>query len=344
MKAVIFAPEQGLRLVNLETPVMQPDEVILDVEACGVCGSDRQVIRGESVPQGTVFPLVMGHEVAGTVRHVGPDAGLWEKGERVIVHPFLACGTCAPCQNGQSNLCIRQGCIGFTRSGGFAEQVAVPGVQLVRCPANLPAVSAALLVDAYATPFRALMDANMTAGATVLVIGTGGLGLATLQLARSFDAAKVGTITRRQDGVQVATEFGADIVITMTEDPDRATGRALRRWSGARGVDIVIDTIAQAETVALAMEVVRPGGTVAMVGMTDEHVTLPIAKSVRRGVRLIGSYGSTKRDVETLVEWTRIDRLDPSALVAETLPLADVERAFLAGRTSGRLVIVPNQR
>lgn len=342
VRAVEFAPDTGFRLVERPVPAIGPSDVLLRVDACGVCGSDRQVVRGESVPLGTAFPVILGHEVAGEVVACGEDAIRWSVGDKVVVHPFVACQTCAPCLHGQSNLCIRQACIGYTLPGGFAEYVAVPEKQLVRYPDGIHPAAAALLVDAYATPYRALVDAGMAPGLTVLVIGTGGLGLAALQLARAFDVGLVGAVSRRAGGHTVADEYGADIVVS-TADGERTVARALRRWSGAAGVDVVLDTVADETTVSLALDVVRPGGTVALVGMSPDAPPLPIAKTVRRGVRVIGCYGSVQQDVEALVTWTRVDRLDPGVLVGELVTLDGIARAFSGHRTTGRFVVTPNR-
>ncbi|WAH37863.1 alcohol dehydrogenase catalytic domain-containing protein [Alicyclobacillus dauci] len=341
MRAVVFSPDTGFRVTDVETPVAAPDEVVLRVAACGVCGSDRQVASGESAPAGTSFPLVMGHEIAGYIVALGSEVERWSAGDDVVVYPFIECGTCAACIHGQANLCVRQTCIGYARQGGFAEQVAVPAKQLVARPKAVSETSAALLVDAFATPYRAMNDAGVESGQTVLVIGTGGLGLAALRLARAFGVRSVGAVTRRPEGISTATQHGADIAIS-TDEPERSMARQLRRWAGAGGVDVVIDTIASTGTLALALEVVRPGGTVAVVGMSEDEAMFPVAKTVRRGTRIVASYGSRIEDVRKLMDWAASGRLDPSQLIAGIVPLDQLEKAFSGQRSSGRWVITPN--
>ncbi|WAH42783.1 alcohol dehydrogenase catalytic domain-containing protein [Alicyclobacillus fastidiosus] len=335
-----YSPGDGFRVADGPAPSIASDEVLIRVEACGVCGSDRQVVAGESVPPGTAFPLVMGHEIAGQIIEVGADVIGWRQDDLVVVHPFVACGTCAPCLHDQANLCVRQTCIGYHRQGGFAQQVAIPAAQLVRRPTSVSAAAAALLVDAFATPFRAMLEAGVGRGQTVLVIGTGGLGLAALMLAQGFGVERLGAVTRRAEGVETAQAYGAETVVT-TEADARTIARQLRRWSGASGIDVVVDTVATEETIALAMETVRPGGCVALVGMSEETAHYPIAKTVRRGVRLVASYGSLREDVEQLVGWVEEGRLNPLSLVAGTLSLDQAERAFSPVRRSGRWVVDP---
>ncbi|WP_284286164.1 alcohol dehydrogenase catalytic domain-containing protein [Alicyclobacillus fastidiosus] len=112
-----YSPGDGFRVADGPAPSIASDEVLIRVEACGVCGSDRQVVAGESVPPGTAFPLVMGHEIAGQIIEVGADVIGWRQDDLVVVHPFVACGTCAPCLHDQANLCVRQTCIGYHRQG-----------------------------------------------------------------------------------------------------------------------------------------------------------------------------------------------------------------------------------
>ncbi|MFC4619448.1 zinc-binding dehydrogenase [Camelliibacillus cellulosilyticus] len=341
MLAAEFTPGAGFSIINQDSLPLQASEVRLRVDACGVCGSDRQVVKGESVPAGTTFPLIMGHEIAGTVIEVGEAVTDWQCGDQVVVHPFQSCGACAACRSGEPNLCIRQTCVGYHQPGGFAEAVAVSDHQLVKRSTACSGPAAALLVDAFATPYHALKQLGIEKGDNVLVIGTGGLGLATLRLARLFNVEKLGAMTRRTSGSDLAEKFDADFAITL-EDP-RSTARVVRRAFGAKGVDAVIDTVGTEMTASLAMDVVRPGGTVMVVGMSDDFVPIPMAKTVRRGLRFLTSYGSVMDDIRELMVFVDEGLLDPDELIAGTLPLRDIERAFSDERASGRWVVIPNK-
>ncbi len=388
MRALQFSPDDGFRVAETQSLPLGPDEVRLRVDACGVCGSDRQVVAGESVPQGTAFPLVMGHEIAGTIIETGTGVADWRVGHPVIVHPFIACGDCAPCRHGQSNLCMRQVCVGYQRSGGFSEEVVVPASLLVPRPAACSAAAAALLVDAFATPYRAMKDAGLVVArpgldglggapgegrsvggspiayvtgeavhtdATVLIIGTGGLGLAAQMLCEALGIHHVGVLTRRSlDGAKTASDTEAkngdasvgstiaspEIMVSLA-DGARAVARQIRRWSGAGGIDFVLDTVATADTIAIALEVVRVGGTVAWIGMSEEEARVAVAKTVRRGIRIVASYGSTINDVRELTALVESGGLNPARLLAGTLSLDEATRAFGPDRTSGRWVVCP---
>ncbi|EJY55470.1 alcohol dehydrogenase GroES domain-containing protein [Alicyclobacillus hesperidum URH17-3-68] len=338
MRALQYAPDRGTDLVDLPVPEAAANEVLLQVDACGVCGSDRQIVRGETPPFGTQFPLVLGHEIAGTIVAVGDAVDGWDVGDEVLVHPFCPCGTCAVCRRGESHLCSQQGCIGFTRQGGFAEYVAVPADQLVRRPAHLDPAAAAILVDAYATPQRALVAAHADKAATALVIGTGGLGLAAIQLLKADAVARVASASRRAAGLDVAQSAGAEVAVALTDA--RGAARAIRRFAGAGGVDLVLDTVGDGQSLGFALDALRPGGTVVIVGMPAGDVAVPMARLVRRGVRCIGSYGSQRSDVVEVVKLAADGRIDPPALLGRRLALEDGPLA-LATQSGGRDVILP---
>ncbi|GGE40107.1 alcohol dehydrogenase [Pullulanibacillus camelliae] len=340
MRAALFSHEAGFTIEEVQNLPLKSGEVRLLVNACGVCGSDRQIVKGEPAPFGTRFPLIMGHEIAGTVLEIGEHVTNVDTGDPVVVYPFINCGTCAACTHGAFNLCTQQKCIGYHQSGGFAEQVIVPAEQLIKRPKHLDAAGAALLVDAYATPYHAMKKAGLQEGQTLLVIGTGGLGLAALQLSKLFRLQRVANVTQRAS--QLPERLNEIDQFVQSQGETRKTARAIRRWGGSVGIDVILDTIGNAQSTELAMEIVRPGGTVVIVGMSSESMTLSIAKSVRKGATLKMSYGSTMKDIEQLMAAAHEAQFDPTMLVAGMLSLEEVEHAFSGIRTSGRWVIQPN--
>ena len=342
MLAVQFSPENGFKRQVMPSQPLKTDEVRIKVDACGVCGSDRQIVRGEPAPLGTTFPLIMGHEISGTVIEVAPHVEDWKIGEAVIVYPFIKCGTCKACLQDESNLCYRQTCIGYHLPGGYAEEVVVPVSQLIHRPKNLSASSAALLVDAYATPYHAMKLSNIKQGDTVLIIGSGGLGLASIGLSHCFDVEKVAVLSRRELEEKDLVRLNGAQLMVYSKETLRQVARKLRRWSGSGGIDVVIDTMGNSESVSLATEVVRPGGTVTIVGMSTDSVQLPIMKMVRRGIHILTSYGSLQSDVEELIHFAEEKKFNPDDLIAGTLPLNRLEEAFTdSHRSSGRWMITP---
>jgi len=341
LQAAIFDPIVGLKVGRVERPLPLPGEVLIKVEACGVCGSDKQILAGAPAPVGTQFPVILGHEISGRIVELGDSVADWSVGDPVIVHPFLACGKCRFCLRGNENLCNSQRVIGYHRSGGFAQYVTVPVQALVRRPDSMTAETSALLVDAFATPFHALVQvAKCTSKDRLLILGSGGLGMAALMIAKALPVQEVAVVVRREEAGEACRLLGADKV-WMTSGNDRDMARDIRRWSRG-GADIVLDTLGTADSVERGMEFLAPGGRMSIVGMTpDMPVMPPITHWVRRGMQISGSYGSTIEDVRTLVTWVNEKRLIPDVLISKVLPLTEIAKAFVLKSAPGRMVIRP---
>ncbi|WP_076344686.1 alcohol dehydrogenase catalytic domain-containing protein [Alicyclobacillus vulcanalis] len=327
MRALVFDPEAGLRVADVPQPQPAPGEILVRVEACGICGSDRQLVRGEGAPLGTSYPVVLGHEIAGRVAALGEGVSGFAPGEAVVVHPFVPCGQCAACARGEEHLCPHQGVLGFTRPGGDAEYVAVPAANVIRRPDGIDPAEAAILVDAYATPYRALVSAGLQGEEAVLVIGTGGLGLAAIQIAKALGAPQVAVLSRREDAGALALVSGADEFVTLADDP-RQAARKLRRMAKG-GVGLALDTSGFADGIAFALDVLRPGGKLVTVAMPAADLPVPFAKLARRGIAIQGSFGSRRGDVEALLEMAADGRVQPDVVAGRRLALEEAVDAIL---------------
>jgi alcohol dehydrogenase, propanol-preferring len=337
MRQAVFTPEHGFVVMEAEVPTPGPGEVLVRVSACGICGSDRQLVHRGAIPPGTRFPLVMGHEICGTVADDG-GTSRFTHGERVVVMPYVPCGTCRMCQTGQENLCSAQQLIGYHRAGGLAEYVSVPEAAVLRCPDTVNDVAAAVLVDAFATPFHAIRAVmRPVSGESILVQGFGGTGQAAVRLLAAM-GHEMAVVTHREDAAKAAEAAGARAVFVSSKTDHRLIARAIRRWSTG-GVDAVLDTIGSEESIQHACDLVRPGGRICVIGLHDSSIVWPLAKAVRRGVGLLGSFSETREDAELLLEWAVQGRIFPEQLVGNTYRLESVAEAF-AEHASGRAVIV----
>lgn len=353
MRAAEFTGDNELKLNQVAIPRPTVGEALVKVAGCGVCGSDKSFVSGTTRAARVTLPVILGHEISGRVVSFGPETerGSLNLGDPVLVYPFIGCGCCRTCERGQGHLCLEQKVIGYHRPGGYAEYVIVPVENLVTCSPDLSLVRASLLVDAFATPYHALARANVTAGDRVLVIGSGGLGMAAVLMRELFQFDSVGVVSAHPDAVVQARDYGADEVFVETSDNGRTLGRTLRRWSRG-GVDVVLDTRGTQKSIALALNTVRPGGTVVVVGLTDQVIGgVKLSNCVRRGIQLLGCYGSSRWDVARLVEWAQGDgsewfsRMDVRAIGLEELPQAlGVDGMSIEGGRAGvsRVVVVPN--
>ena len=198
MKAARFYEvNEPLRVEEVPVPEVQEDEVLVQTRAVGLCGSDIHIVF-EGVTPTAFTPITLGHEPSGEVAQKGTRVEGWDEGDRVTVDPVLFCGSCRNCITGHTEICLTRRLIGIQAEGALAEYVVVPAKNLVRLPENVPFTVGAIITDAIATPFHALVDrAVLKVGESVAIYGVGGLGLHAVQIARLLGAAKIFVVDPR---------------------------------------------------------------------------------------------------------------------------------------------------
>jgi propanol-preferring alcohol dehydrogenase len=336
MKALVYQEPGRISLEQVEDPSPCENEVLLRVDAAGVCGTDRHIVAGElGVKPGTV----PGHEIAGTVVATGPGVEGWETGQRVASFGQVTCGTCPACRAGADNRCRQPTVLGMGRQGGFAEQIALPASCLIRLPDAIPSVVGAIASDAIATPLHALWTVgNLRAGETVVVIGAGGLGLHAIQLARLAGAAYVVAVDPFEPARKAAQAAGADAVMDPAREDD--PGRALRRL--ARGATLALECVGRQESVELGLSVLAPGGRLVIVGVGAARPSLPpLARFIGAELSVHGSFGSTPAEIDKVLELIERGRLDVSRSVQREVPLEEAASIFDAPGGPARTVILP---
>jgi propanol-preferring alcohol dehydrogenase len=336
MKALVYQGPGEISLEEIEDPSPADDEVLLRVDASGVCGTDRHIVAGElGVEPGTV----PGHEIAGTILTLGSRVEGWNSGERVASFGQVTCGACPACLAGTPNRCRRPAVIGMARQGGFAEQIALPASCLLRLPDTVASSVGAIASDAIATPLHALWTiGKLRAGETVVVIGAGGLGLHAVQLARLAGAACVVAVDPFEPARKAALEAGADAVL----DPDAEDEpvRALRRL--ARGTTLALECVGRSETVELGLASLSPGGRLVVVGVGNARPRLPpLARFIGTELCVLGSFGSTPAEIAKVLELIECGRLDVSRSVQREVSLADAASIFREPGGPARTVILP---
>jgi 2-desacetyl-2-hydroxyethyl bacteriochlorophyllide A dehydrogenase len=336
MKALVYQGPGKISLEEVEGPSPALDEVLLQVDAAGVCGTDRHIVAGElGVSPGTV----LGHEIAGTVVQIGSKVEGWKPGERVASFGQVTCGVCPACLAGASNRCRQPVVLGMGRQGGFAERIALPASCLLRLPDAVPSPVGAIASDAIATPLHALWTVGgLRAGETVVVIGAGGLGLHAIQLARLAGAACVVAVDPFEPARKAALVAGADAVLDPESEDDPA--RVLRRL--ARGATLALECVGRSETVELGLSVLAAGGRLVVVGVGTARPSLPpLARFIGTELSVHGSFGSTPAEIETVLDLIERGRLDVSQSVQREVPLDDAASIFSEPGTPARTVILP---
>ena len=291
MKALVLTEYKHLELSDISQPVPGPEEVLIKVAACGICGSDVHGYDGSTGRR--IPPIVMGHEAAGTIAAVGRGVSEFKPGDRVTFDSTVYCGKCAFCLRGEVNLCDSREVVGvscgdYRRYGAFAEYLVVPERILYRLPDALPFAEAAML-EAVSVAMHAVAVTELRGGETVLVIGTGMIGLLTIQAAFAAGCSRVYAADIDATRLNLAASLGATGVLQLSgADLIRET----LRLTGGVGMDVAFEAVGRNETVAAAIDAVRKGGTVTLIGNVTPEVTLPLQTVVTRQLRLQGTANS----------------------------------------------------
>jgi L-iditol 2-dehydrogenase len=291
MKALLLSKYNFLEITELAVPTPGPGEILVNVAACGICGSDVHGYDGSSGRR--IPPIVMGHEAAGRVAGIGPHVTRWSEGDRVTFDSTIFCGTCEFCARGEVNLCDRRQVLGVSCSdyrcaGAFAEYVIVPERIVYGLPDALSFAEAAML-EAVAVAVHAVSLSRISAGDQALVLGAGMIGLLTVQALRAAGCASVYVADVDASRLRLAKEVGA--TATFLASGEDLVSEILRLTNGA-GVDVAVEAVGIDATVQAAVQSVRKGGTVTLVGNITPDVNLPLQKVVTRQIRLQGSCAS----------------------------------------------------
>jgi L-iditol 2-dehydrogenase len=323
MKALLLSAYNKLEVTDLAGPRAGPDELLIRVAACGICGSDVHGYDGSTGRR--IPPIVMGHEAAGTVVAVGSAAVGFSPGDRVTFDSTVYCGACNFCRAGDVNLCNDRQVIGvscgeYRRAGAFAEYLTVPARVAYHLPDELSFPEAAML-EAVSVALHGVRVAEMKGDETVLVIGAGMIGLLLLQSARSrsVDSMQVFVSDVDPTRLKLASGMGAEETF-LASGPD-LTKEIMKRTEG-RGVDVVLEAVGRDETIATAIDCVRKGGTVVLVGNISPQVNLPLQKVVSRQIRLQGSCASAGEYPEAM-KLMAAGTINVASLITAVAPLAD---------------------
>lgn len=340
--AVCYEFGKPLVVEDLEIDPPATGALTIEVAACGVCQSDIHYMDGA---WGGPLPTIYGHEIAGTVGAVGPGVSDLLLGQRVVASLIRRCGTCRSCRRGQSFLCSgsfaldagphitgpRGPVSAASNTGGFAERVTVDQSQVVAIPPDIPFPIASLLACGVITGYGAVTKtASVPGGSSVVVIGTGGVGLNAIQGAVAVGASPLVAVDVVDDKLAIAQSYGATATVNSTRVD---AVQAVRELTGGHGADYAFVTVGVGDVIAEAIEMIRPGGTVVLVGMPADGVMIPVeAASLAGAARsIVGSrMGSSTiaNDIPHLIDEYRAGRLKLDELVSGEFVLDDINEAI----------------
>jgi L-iditol 2-dehydrogenase len=340
VKALVLKEYGRFSLDGVPDAVAGPDEVLIRVAACGICGSDVHGMDGSTGRRRP--PVVMGHEAAGTIAGLGPGVKGWAAGDRVTFDSTIWCGACWHCRRGEINLCddrrvLGVSCAEYRRDGAFAELIAVPARILYRLPDGLPFEEAAL-IESLSIAVHAAIRAAPAPGATCLVVGAGTIGLLAVQALKALGCGTVAAADVAPERLALARRLGADIAID-TRGTDAAA--EMRKLTGGRGADAAIEAVGLGPTVSLAVDSLRKGGTVVLVGNLSAQVDFALQSVVTREISVLGSCAS-RGEYPACLEYLSSGRISVKPLISAVAPLADGASWFqrLYDREPGLMKVV----
>lgn len=345
-------------VVNFREPLMQQDvatpvptgsEVLLQVRAAGVCHSDIHIWEGgydlgngrtlALKDRGVSLPLTMGHETAGTLLSMGPDASGVEVGRNYLVYPWIGCGECPACQDGMENHCSAPRCLGVHRSGGYADHILVPDAKYLIDIGDLEPAQIAPYACSGLTTYSALkkIGAPTYQKHPVIIMGAGGLGLMCLSLLSALGGAGAIVVDIDPAKRQAALDAGALAAIDGAA-PDAV--QQILKALGGKPAQAIIDLVGAPSTTGIAFDCLTKGGKLILIGLFGGASSWPIALIPMKAMNIIGSYVGNLAELRELIELVKTKQVAPIPLQRYALDEADATLAALRkGQITGRAVL-----
>jgi L-iditol 2-dehydrogenase len=321
MKALVLKEYKQFAYEDVATPTIGPEEVLIAVKACGICGSDVHGMDGSTGRRRP--PIIMGHEAAGTIAQIGSAVKGWTPGDRVTLDSTIYCGRCEYCRRGEINLCDNRRVLGvscedYRQHGAFAEFVAAPPHILYRLPDAVTFEQAAL-VEPFAIALHAIRRASVTLNDTVVVIGAGMIGLALVQALKRTGCGRLISVDIAAERLALAPQCGAtDVINSATEN----AAEAILKLTNGHGADLAFEAVGVTATVDLALRCVRKGSAVTLVGNVAPKIEFPLQIAVTRELTIYGSCAS-RGEYPACLDMLGRGELQAAPLISAAAPLAD---------------------
>jgi 2-desacetyl-2-hydroxyethyl bacteriochlorophyllide A dehydrogenase len=321
MKSVVFVEPNRIEIRDQPIPELGNYDVLVKVHACGICGTDIHILRGEHIVE---FPVVPGHEFSGEVVQIGANVDGLQIGDRVTVDPNIVDHTCYFCSRGETNLCENLTAIGVNRDGGFAEYCRVPARQAYKIPEAV-SLDEAALAEPLACCLHGIERANIRLGATVVVLGAGSAGLMLMQLARISGAGCIIVSEPDEFRRNVAGSLGADVLLNPHDQDVVEEVRKVTRV----GADVVIESAGRSVTAKLAVKLARRGGTILQFGMVSPNEAIDISPYdvYYRELTITGSFVNPFTHARA-VELLASKRVNVLPLITHRFPLSQADKAL----------------
>jgi (R,R)-butanediol dehydrogenase/meso-butanediol dehydrogenase/diacetyl reductase len=327
MKAAVYTALRTIEFQDRPVPKAGPGEVVVKIKYCGICRTDVEIYFEGILPPG----IVLGHENVGTVAEIGQGVEGWRVGDRVIAGPPGPCGRCYYCLHGMTSICVDgfEQTNGLRRDGGMAEYMLVrdPGYMLARIPDHVP-FEDAVLMDCIATAYHGIQKSDFRMGDNVLVSGAGIIGLCLIQLLKMAGAGHITVLQPSPVKRELALKLGADVAFDPREEGDGLLDKVRALYRGI-GADIAFECAASHESFQACLGLLRSGGQLLELGVTETPMTIVPAAIVMRELSLKASLAYDYEDVRECLAYLATGRFRTKGLLSEIIPLSDlVEKGF----------------
>ena len=343
MKALVLREYMQLIYEDVPEPEIGPEDVLIQVKACGICGSDVHGIDGSTKRR--VPPLIMGHEAAGVIAAVGANVTGWEIGDKVSVEYSTYCGQCYFCRKGLTNLCDHRRAMGVStdqrrENGAFAEYLAWPQQTLHHLPSGVSFAQAAI-VEPLSVALHAVERTPISIGDTAVVLGVGPIGLNIIQCLRVAGCGLIIAVDLDQTRLELAHRLGADIGLRPDVDDVLA---GVFKYTTNRGADVAIEAVGITPTINLGIRCLRKGGTLTLVGTFAQTPELLLQEVVYRQLNLLGAVASCG-EFPACLDLIARGEVNVDAIVSAVAPLADgpswFERLYSGEKDLIKVILSP---
>lgn len=324
MKALVYEGVKQLRVVDVPKPLPKEGEALVKIKACGICGSDIHGYMG--ITGRRIAPMIMGHEFAGEIEALGSGTSEgFRPGDRVTVQPVHFCGRCENCRNGYTNLCTDKHFLGILNvDGAFQEYLCVPEKLLYELPNNISFEEGAL-IEALAVSYCGVKKAGSLTGKQILIVGGGTIGQLALIVAKAQNPQTIIMSDLSDARLSIAKNLGADYVINPKDEDFR---EKIKKALGGSLVDVSIEAVGAAPTVAQAMSALKPRGTCVWIGNSVRMIELDMQAVVTQELKVFGTYIYTHNDFGETIKFMEENNLDLRQLISARIPISKAPKLF----------------
>ena len=310
--ARIVAPNQPLVQEDSDNPAPQGSQVLIKITATGVCHSDLHLWEGgydlgdgtfmKVTDRGVKYPVTPGHEVAGEVHLTGEDPGGYKAGEKVLVYPWIGCGSCPACRADTENLCDTPRSLGVFQNGGYADYMLVPHHKYLARLGGVDPEAATSLACSALTAYTAIKKANANRPENLVIVGAGGLGLMGVQIARAITDSTILCVDLNKEKLEMATKLGAHHTIIFDQ---KDTADRIRNLTGGLGADSVVDFVNATATAKAGLDMLRKRGSLTLVGLFGGSIDISLVTVPLKAITIQGAYTGSYTDMVELMDLAR---------------------------------------